>query len=75
MSSCFVIYHDLDGTWSVREKETGRCAVSRGNPVAGVSERVAALRSKKLNCMWLSERPHQSRSRSVDGFDVSGSKI
>ena len=49
MSSRFVIHHDLDGTWSVREKETGCHAVSRGNPVAGLSERVAALRAKRLD--------------------------
>ena len=50
MSGRFVVHHDLDGTWSVRDKETGRHALFRGSPVAGLSEKSAASKAK-----WLDE--------------------
>ena len=44
-----MIHHDVDGTWSVRERETGRHAIFRGSPVAGLSEKSAAFRAKRLD--------------------------
>jgi hypothetical protein len=49
MTYRYVTQRDLDGTWSVLEEGTGRYALFRGSPLAGLSEKSAAMRAERLN--------------------------
>jgi hypothetical protein len=72
MSSLYVVHHDLDGTWSVREKETGHPALYRGSPVVGLSEKAAVARANRLNASLPFEATPMSEEELQDHLRLFG---
>jgi hypothetical protein len=58
MSYRYVTQRDLDGTWSVREAASDNIVVLLGATQVGLSEDIAAIRTRKLNAGFIQADTH-----------------